>query len=112
MKKSFFLLVALCLLLGLQCKQSDQPIPAESPTIKNLDPLPSWNEGAVKQSIVTFIGKVTKEGSAEFLQPADRIAVFDNDGTLWSEQPVYFQAAFIFDRVKALAPQHPEWKKN
>jgi len=74
------------------------------------DPLPSWNDGPAKQSILTFVEKVTKPGSPDFVPPAERIAVFDNDGTLWAEQPMYFQAFFIFDRIKALAPQHPEWK--
>src|SRR5207249_10032898 len=74
------------------------------------DPLPSWNEGAVKQSIVEFVAKVSKEGSPDFVPPAERIATFDNDGTLWCEQPMYFQLLFALDRVKALAPQHPEWK--
>jgi phosphoglycolate phosphatase-like HAD superfamily hydrolase len=74
------------------------------------DPLPSWNDGPPKQAIREFVLKVTKEGSTEFVRPAERIAVFDNDGTLWSERPVYFQLAFAIDRVKALAPQHPEWK--
>jgi phosphoglycolate phosphatase-like HAD superfamily hydrolase len=76
------------------------------------DPLPSWNEGAVKASIVTFVEKVTAEGSADFVPPAERIATFDNDGTLWAEQPIYFQVQFAFDRVKALAPKHPEWKNK
>ena len=74
------------------------------------DPLPSWSETAPKQAITGFVEKVTKEGSTDFVPPAERIAVFDNDGTLWSEQPMYFQAFFVFDRIKALAPQHPEWK--
>ena len=74
------------------------------------DPLPSWNDGAGRQSIVAFVGKVTREGTAGYVPPAERIAVFDNDGTLWSEQPVYVQLAFALDRVKALAPQHPEWQ--
>ena len=74
------------------------------------DPLPSWNDGQAKQSIVAFVEKVTKEGSPDFVPVAERIAIFDNDGTLWCEQPMYFQAFFVFDRVKALAPQHPEWK--
>jgi phosphoglycolate phosphatase-like HAD superfamily hydrolase len=74
------------------------------------DPLPSWNDGPSKQAIVTFVGKVTKQGSPEFVPQAERIATFDNDGTLWSEQPIYFQFQFALDRVKALAPQHPEWK--
>jgi phosphoglycolate phosphatase-like HAD superfamily hydrolase len=74
------------------------------------NPLPSWNDTASKKAIVSFVGKVTKEGSPEFVPPPERIAVFDNDGTLWAEQPMYFQLAFALDRVKALAPQHPEWK--
>jgi phosphoglycolate phosphatase-like HAD superfamily hydrolase len=74
------------------------------------DPLASWNEGAAKQSIVEFVAKVTKEGSPDFVPPEQRIATFDNDGTLWCEQPMYFQLLFALDRVKALAPQHPEWK--
>lgn len=76
------------------------------------DPLPSWNEGAVKQSIVDFVKRVTTEGGADFVPKAQRIATFDNDGTLWAEQPVYFQVAFAIDRVKALAPAHPEWKET
>ncbi len=74
------------------------------------DPLPSWNDGASKKSIVAFVKKVTKNGSPDFVPVAERIATFDNDGCLWAEQPMYFQAFFIFDRIKALAPQHPEWK--
>jgi phosphoglycolate phosphatase-like HAD superfamily hydrolase len=73
-------------------------------------PLPSWNDGAAKKSVVEFVAKVTKEGGPDFVPPAERIAVFDNDGTLWSEQPVPVQFYFVADRVKALAPQHPEWK--
>ncbi len=74
------------------------------------DQLPSWNDGPAKQSIVEFVAKVTKEGTPEFVPVPERIAVFDNDGTLWSEQPMYVQLAFVLDRVKALAPTHPEWK--
>ena len=74
------------------------------------DPLPSWNEGSTKQSILTFVEKVTTPGTPDFVPPPERIAVFDNDGTLWSEQPMYFQLFFALERVKALAPQHPEWK--
>ena len=76
------------------------------------DPLPSWNEGKTKQSIVDFVAKVTKEGSPEFVPAAERIATFDNDGTLWAEQPLYFQIHFGLDRVKELAPAHPEWKEK
>ena len=74
------------------------------------DPLPSWNDGAAKQNIVAFVEKVAKDGSPDFVPVAERIAVFDNDGTLWSEQPMYFQLFFALDRVKELAPQHPDWK--
>jgi phosphoglycolate phosphatase-like HAD superfamily hydrolase len=74
------------------------------------DSLPSWNDVAAKKSVVEFVAKVTKEGGPDFVPPAERIAVFDNDGTLWAEQPMYFQLFFALDRVKVLAPQHPEWK--
>jgi hypothetical protein len=72
--------------------------------------LPSWNDGATKQSILDFVAAVTREGSPDFVPPAERIATFDNDGTLWVEHPTYTQLAFALDRVNALAPQHPEWK--
>jgi phosphoglycolate phosphatase-like HAD superfamily hydrolase len=74
------------------------------------DPLPSWNDTAPKKAIIEFVEKVTKEGSPDFVSPNERITVFDNDGTLWCEQPMYFQLIFALDRVKALAPTHPEWK--
>jgi phosphoglycolate phosphatase-like HAD superfamily hydrolase len=74
------------------------------------DPLPSWNDGPDKKSITEFVAKVTKQGTPDFVPPEERIATFDNDGTLWCEQPMYFQLLFALDRVKALAPQHPEWK--
>jgi len=74
------------------------------------DPLPSWNEGKVKQSIVGFVAKVTTQGSPDFVPIPERIATFDNDGTLWAEQPLYSQLFFVFERVKVLAPQHPEWR--
>jgi hypothetical protein len=76
------------------------------------DPLPSWNEGPAKQAIVAFVYDVTREGSPNYVTPEQRIATFDNDGTLWAEQPIYFQGFFAFDRVKALAPKHPEWKER
>jgi phosphoserine phosphatase len=72
--------------------------------------LPSWNDGRARQALVTFVERVTRPGSPEFVAPAERIAVFDNDGTLWGEQPAYFQLLFAIDRVRALAPKHPEWK--
>jgi phosphoglycolate phosphatase-like HAD superfamily hydrolase len=81
------------------------PIHAQQP-----DLLPSWNEGPTKQFIVEFVRAVTDERSEDYVEPSERIAVFDNDGTLWVEQPIYTQITFMFDRVKELAPQHPEWK--
>jgi phosphoserine phosphatase len=74
------------------------------------DPLPSWNDGPVKQAIVTFVTGAVRNGGPGFIPPAERIAVFDNDGTLWAEQPIYFQLTFVLDRVKALAHQHPDWR--
>jgi hypothetical protein len=74
--------------------------------------LPSWNDGATKQAILNFVAAVTQEGSPSFVPPAERIATFDNDGTLWVEHPMYIQLAFALDRVKALAPLHPEWKNT
>src|SRR4029453_2498321 len=76
------------------------------------DPLPSWNGGAAKRAILDFVACATNKDCPDFIPPAERIAVCDNDGTLWSEQPIYFQFAFAIDRVKALAPQHPEWKEK
>lgn len=92
------------------------PPQAASPSTKQevvameKDPLPSWNEGGSKKAILDFVNKTTMAGSPGFIPIPDRIACFDNDGTLWSEQPMYFQLAFVMDRIKALAPQHPEWK--
>ncbi len=98
-------LIALSLVvLGLCGNASAQ----EQPT----DPLPSWNDGFAKNSITDFVARVTKQGTVDFVPPPERIAVFDNDGTLWTEQPVYFQLAFAFDRIKAMSPQHPEWKNR
>ena len=75
-------------------------------------PLPSWNDTPIKQAIVEFVGRVTKAGRPDFVAPAERIATFDNDGTLWVEQPMYVQLAFALDRVKAMAPLHPEWART
>jgi phosphoglycolate phosphatase-like HAD superfamily hydrolase len=79
---------------------------------QNTDPLPSWNDTAPKKAILAFVEKVTKEGSPDFVAAPDRIATFDNDGTLWCEQPFYFQGFFVFDRIKALSPEHPDWKEK
>jgi phosphoglycolate phosphatase-like HAD superfamily hydrolase len=74
------------------------------------DALPSWNDGTVKKSIAEFVARVTTQGGPDFVPVPERIATFDNDGTLWTEQPYYFQLAFALDRIKTMAPQHPEWK--
>jgi phosphoglycolate phosphatase-like HAD superfamily hydrolase len=95
------------------------PLPAASGTLPSEamaqtsaagDPLPSWNDGLTKKSITDFVSRVAKPGGADYVAPEMRVATFDNDGTLWAEQPMYFQLAFIVDRVRTLAPQHPEWK--
>jgi phosphoglycolate phosphatase-like HAD superfamily hydrolase len=93
-------LVSILLLLGA----------AASATAQGTDQLPSWNDVQSKQAIVAFVERVTAEGAADFVPEAERVAVFDNDGCLWAEQPMYFQLLFALDRVKAMAPQHPEWK--
>ncbi|HEX5471236.1 MAG TPA: HAD family hydrolase, partial [Lacipirellulaceae bacterium] len=85
---------------------------AAGASAQTADPLPSWNDGAVKAEITGFVTRVTTSGSPDFVPPPERIAVFDNDGTLWCEQPVYFQLAFALDRIRALAPQYPEWKSK
>lgn len=87
-----------------------RPDAAPAQSAASADPLSSWNEGATKQSILDFVAAVTREGSPDFVAPAGRIATFDNDGTLWVEHPMYTQMTFALDRVKALAPLHPEWK--
>jgi len=81
-----------------------------SENVEKADPLPSWNEGASKTAIINYINDVTNTDSENFIPLSERIATFDNDGNLWSEQPMYFQLFFAIDRIKALAPQHPEWK--
>jgi hypothetical protein len=89
-----FLVISLC-----ECASAQTP-----------DPLPSWNDGTAKKSITDFVARVTTPGAPDFVPIEQRIATFDNDGTLWCEQPFYFELAFAFDEIKAMAPQHPEWK--
>jgi len=81
-------------------------------TVDRAAPLPSWNDGPAKAAIVGFVERVTREGSADYVKPVERIATFDNDGTLWVEQPIYFQFAFAIDRVKAQAAQNPQWRET
>jgi len=92
------LLVALLLLLST------------TQSISATDPLPSWNDGPSKNAVTAFVTAVTDTSGPDYVKPAERIAVFDNDGTLWSEQPAYFQAFFVFDRIREMASDHPEWK--
>lgn len=104
----YFASISLLLFTG-SCKKavdSSEPLNSE---VRETDPLPSWNEGESKTAIIEFISKTTAKGGPDFVPVADRIACFDNDGTLWSEQPMYFQLAFAMDRIKAMAPEHPEW---
>jgi phosphoglycolate phosphatase-like HAD superfamily hydrolase len=108
-KKRFLLLPVLCICLG-SCTSPASKDDAAEEGIATADPLPSWNEGDTKQAIIDFIESTTTEGSRDYIPAADRISVFDNDGTLWSEQPLYFQLYFAIDRVKAMADAHPEWK--
>ena len=108
--------VLLALVVGGGCDRAtptpaaDRPPAAATPAVPA--PLASWNDGAAQKALLDFVGRVTREGSADFVAVPARIAVFDNDGTLWSEQPMYVQVAFALDRVKALAPQHPEWTQK
>src|SRR5262245_5787193 len=115
MRKVSSLLIVIAFTFGCSGGTSAPPAPATAPPAQPVvaaDPLPSWNDGATKKSIVDFVGRVTREGGPDFVPVAERIATFDNDGTLWSEKPVPFQLIFALDRVKALAPQHPEWKSQ
>jgi phosphoglycolate phosphatase-like HAD superfamily hydrolase len=89
--------------LGLACVQAASAAD---------EPLPSWQEGPAKRAIMDFVARVTTRGGPDFVPESERIATFDNDGTLWAEQPMYFQMAFVLDRLKALAPQHPDWQQK
>jgi len=101
MAKFFSMVVLACGLL----------LTVTAPTMEqSVDPLPSWNEGKTKQSIIQFVSKVTEQDSPDYVPVGERIATFDNDGNLWAEQPMYFQLFFAIDRVQDLAPQHPEWR--
>lgn len=99
------------ILAGLLVSAAATSLPGRS-VLAQSDPLPSWNDGRAKKSILDFVSAVTKEGTADFVSAPERIATFDNDGTLWCEQPMYVQLAFALDRVKALAGKHPDWKQK
>jgi hypothetical protein len=106
--KKRYIIYAVLIASFVACQPKPDPGPAE--VVALADPLPSWNEGGVKSEITDFVAAVTDENSPDFVSVPDRIAVFDNDGNLWSEQPAYFQLFFAIDRIKAMAPEHPEWK--
>ncbi|MBU2951868.1 haloacid dehalogenase-like hydrolase [Tamlana agarivorans] len=113
-KKIKLLLLTLLIVTLSSCnskKEDSNNIQTETP-IEAKDPLPSWEEGKTKESIKSYVVDVTTEGSPNFIPITDRIATFDNDGNLWSEQPAYFQLFFAISRIKALAPEHPEWKNK
>lgn len=93
-------------------KQLTSVLLVASAALSCADPLPSWGKSENKKAIISFVENVTTPGSPDYVDPAERIATFDNDGCLWSEQPIYFQAFYLFDRIKKLAPNHPEWKSK
>ena len=103
MKKTYLILLILLILSFVLIFLATSSVQAN-------EPLPSWNEGKARQSIIHFVEEVTKQGGANYVPASERIATFDNDGTLWVEYPMYTQVLFAFERVKKLAPQHPEWK--
>jgi len=105
----WFAAVLLAAAAGCSPEPDASPVVATPPPAA-ADPLPSWNDGAAKTSITAFVTRVTTQNGPDFVPPAERIAVFDNDGTLWGEQPVYVQLKFTLDRVRALAPEHPGWR--
>ena len=102
--------VILLMLATASAREPATTAPQDSARAATTDPLRSWNDGPAKEAIVDFVDRTTHAGGPDFVPPPERIATFDNDGTLWAEQPLYFQFLFAIDRVKALAPQHPEWK--
>lgn len=111
MKKSIYLTFSIFLILSYACSGDKKgKLLTEGNRTSETDILASWNEGNAKAAIIDFVTRTTTEGNADFIHVADRIAVFDNDGTLWCEQPLYFQLAFAIDRVKVMAADHPEWK--
>ena len=100
------------IILFASCVQNETKETINNIAVENLDPLPSWNSGATKSAIINYVNDVTNSESQNFIEIKDRIATFDNDGNLWSEQPAYFQLFFAMDRIKELAADHPEWKNE
>jgi haloacid dehalogenase-like hydrolase len=114
MKTAGLPIVCACLVLSLGAPACDRPGAASAASTANAatDPLPSWNDGPTKRAILDLVKATTDKGGARFVPVEDRIATFDQDGTLWVEHPLYTQGVFALDRVKSLAPKHPEWKKD
>ena len=108
MSKPFTLILILLVLFS--CKEKTETKEITTTVDEIVDPLPSWNDGSTKEAILSYIKDITNTESPNFIPISERIATFDNDGNLWSEQPAYFQLFFAMDRIKALAPEHPEWK--
>jgi len=102
--------LSLCPIAGISCTLTESQQTRQGRQTSMDDPLPSWNDGGTKSSIIGFVQRVTDQSSPDFVPEPQRIATFDNDGTLWSEQPLYFQAVFALDRVREMAPDHPEWQ--
>ncbi len=100
------------ILVFASCNSNTKEVKKSNTITQQTDPLPSWNKGKTKSAIISYVQDVTDKNSPNFIDVADRIATFDNDGNLWSEQPAYFQLFFSIDRVKELAPKHPEWKNE
>lgn len=100
------------LLAGCSTAAATAAFPQMSAVAASGDPLPSWNDSGPKRAVIDFVDRVTREGGPDFVAPPERIAVFDNDGTLWAEQPIYFQAVFALDRLRTLAPEHPDWNEK
>jgi len=110
MIKATSIILSGILFITIGCKNSNEQFTNNKQDSEKTDPLPSWNEGETKTAIIGFVTAATNDESENFIKISDRIATFDNDGNLWSEQPAYFQLFFAMDRVKLLAPEHPEWK--
>ena len=113
MKRATATLLLLCCVVSACCAPAGAPpAPVTGAALEPEDALASWNDGTAKQALLDFVSRTTTAGGPDYVPPAERIAVFDNDGTLWAEQPMYFQLAFTLDRIKTLAAQHPEWKST
>jgi hypothetical protein len=115
LKYLFILCFVVCCGIACSSPANDKTPPtalANDTTASLSDALPSWTDGPTKKRIVDYISDITKAGSPDFIPVSERNATFDNDGTLWSEQPIYFQLFYVLDRIKAMAPKHSEWKNQ